>query len=96
MSLNSLCIDGVVLPMRADELHENDPVRVVDGCDQPVFVASDIKDNASILQNARRPEVCLDVSRRLPIGLQRMAMPGEERLFGVGIFSVFVESPKGG
>jgi len=96
MSLNSLCIDGIVLFMRADELHENDPVRVVDGCNESALVAGDIEDNAVVLQNARRPEVRLDVSRGLPLGLEDAAMPSEERFFGDGMFRAFVECPKGG
>ena len=96
MSLNSLCIDGVVLLMRADELHENDPERVVDGCNQPVLVAGDIKDNASVLQKACGTKVGLDVSWGLPLGLEGVAMPSEERLFGVGMLRSFVEGPKGG
>ena len=54
MSLNSLCIDGVVLSMRADGLHENDALRVIDGCNEPVLVAGDIEDNSAVLQNTRR------------------------------------------
>jgi len=75
MSLDSLCIDGVVLLVCANELDEYDSVRVVDGRDQPVFVASDIKNYAPILQDARSTEVCLDVRRGLPLGLEDMAMP---------------------
>jgi len=94
MSLDSLCIDGVVLRVQADELHENDPVRVVDGRDQPILVASDIEDHAPVLQDARGTKVGLDVRRSLPLGLEDMAMPGKKRLLRVGIFRAFVESPK--
>lgn len=48
MSLDSLYIDGVVLLVRADELNENDPVRIVDGRDQAILVASDIENHASV------------------------------------------------
>lgn len=82
--------------MRADELHENDAVRVVDGCNEPVLVAGDIEDNSAVLQNTRRAEVGLYVSWGLPFGFEDMAMPSEERLFGVGMLRSFVEGPKGG
>lgn len=69
MSLDSLCIDGVVLLVRTDELDENDPVWVVDGRDQTVLVASDIEDHSPVLQDARSAKIGLDVRRRLPLGL---------------------------
>lgn len=96
MSLDSLCIDSVVLLARADELDENDPVRVVDGRDQPILVASYIEDYPPVLQDARGTEVGLDVRRRLPLGLEDMAMPGKKRLLRVGILGSFVEDPQGG
>jgi len=43
VSLNGLCIDGVVLFMRGYELQENNPISVVDECNQPVLVASDLR-----------------------------------------------------
>lgn len=85
MSLDNLCIDGVVLLVRADELDENDPVRVVDGRDQSVLVAGDIEDHAPVRQDARSTEV----------GLEDMAMPGKKWLLRVGILRSFVEGPKG-
>jgi hypothetical protein len=91
VSLDSLCIDGVVLLVRADELDENDPVRVVDGCDQPVLVASDIENYTPILQDARRTKVGLDVCRGLPLGLEDMAMPDKKRFLRVGILGSFIE-----
>jgi hypothetical protein len=96
VSLDSLCIDSVVLLVRADELDENDPVRVIDGCDQPVHVASDIEDYTPILKDARGTEVGLDVRRGLPLGLEDMPMPGKERLLRVSILRSFVEGSKGG
>jgi hypothetical protein len=78
MSFDSLCIDSVVLLVRADKLDENDPVRVVDGCDQPILVASDIEDYTPILQDARGTEVSLDVRRSLPLGLEDMAVPAKQ------------------
>lgn len=45
--------------MRADELHENDAVRIVDGFNVPVLVAGDIEDDSAVLQNTRRAEVGL-------------------------------------
>ena len=94
MSLDSLCTDGVVLLVRADELDENDPVRIVDGRDQAILVASDIEDYAPVLQDARGTKVGLDVRRGLPFGLEDMAMPSKKRLLRVGIFRSFVEGPK--
>lgn len=95
MSLDSLCIDGVVLLVRADELHENDPVWVVDGRDQAILVASDIEDHSAVLQDASRTKVGLDVRRGLPLGLENVAMPGKKRLFRVSILGSFVEGSKG-
>lgn len=95
MSLDSLCIDGVVLLVRTDELDENDPVRVVDGRDQSVLVAGDIEDHAPVLQDARSTKVGLDVRRGLPLGLENMAMPGKKWLLRVGKLGSFVEGPKG-
>jgi hypothetical protein len=95
MSLDSLCIDGVVLLVRANELDENDPVRVVDGCDQAILVTSDIEDHTSVLQDARGTKVGLNVRRGLPLGLEDIAMPGKKWLLRVGILRSFVEDPKG-
>jgi hypothetical protein len=80
MSLDSLCIDGVVLLVCANEFHENNPVRVVDGRDQSVLVASDIEDHAPFLQDARGTKVGLDVGRGLPLDLEDVTVPGEKRL----------------
>jgi len=95
VSLDSLCIDGVVLLVHADELDESDPVRVVDGRDQSVLVASDIEDHAPVLQDARSTEVGLDVRRGLPLGLEDMAVPGKKRLLRVSILRALLEVPKG-
>ena len=94
MSLDSLCIDGVVLLVRADELDENDSVRIVDGRDQAILVASDIEDHTSVLLDARSTKVCLDVRRGLPLGLEDIAMLGKKWLLRVGILGSFVEGPK--
>jgi len=80
--------------MCADELDENDPVRIGDRRDQAILVASDIEDHASVLQNARGTKIGLDVCRSLSLGLEYMAMPGKKRLLRVGIFRSFVEGPK--
>ena len=95
MSLDSLCIDGVVLLVRADELDENDPVRIVDGRDQAILVASDIEDHTSVFQDARSTKIGFDVRRGLPLGLEDMAMPSKKWLLRVGILRPFVEGPKG-
>ena len=73
MSLDSLYIDGVVLLVRADELDENDPVRVVDGRDQAILVASDIEDHAPVPQNARSTKVGLDVRLGFPLESPRLS-----------------------
>ena len=85
MSLDRLCIDGVVLLVRADELHENNPVRVVDGRDESVLVTSDIEDHAPLFQDPRGTKVGLDVGRGLPLGLEDVAVPGEKWFFCVGV-----------
>jgi hypothetical protein len=95
VSLDSLCIDGVVLLVRADELDENDPVRVVDGRDQAILVGSDVEDHAPVLQDARGTKIGLDVRRGLPLGFDDMPMPGKKRLLGLGILGSLVEVPKG-
>lgn len=95
MSLDSLCIDGIVLLVRADELHENDPIRIVDGRDHTVLVASDSEDHPAVLQDARSTKVGLGVRRRLPLGLEDMTMPGKKWLLRVGILRSFVEGSKG-
>jgi hypothetical protein len=95
MSLDSLCIDAVELLVRANELHENDPVRIVDGRDQAILVASDIEDHAPVLQDARGTKISFDIRRGLSLGLENMAMPGKKRLLRVGILRPFIESPKG-
>jgi len=77
MSLDSLCIDGVVLLVRADELDENDAVRIVDRCDQAILIASDIEGHAPVPQDARRTEVGLDIRRSLPLRIEDMTMPGK-------------------
>jgi hypothetical protein len=95
MSLDSLCIDGVVLLVRTDELDENDPIRIVDGRDKAIFIASDIEDHASVFQDARSTKIGLDVRRGLPLGLEDMAMPSKKWLLRVGILRSLVECPKG-
>lgn len=47
-----------------------DPVRVVDGLDQPVLVAGDIEDHAPVLQDVLGTEVGLDVRQSLTLALE--------------------------
>jgi hypothetical protein len=48
---NALCIDGVVLPMAADEPDIDDAIRIVDPDHEAILVAGDVKDRAAVLEN---------------------------------------------
>src|SRR5690554_1282859 len=62
-------IDSVVLGMSADELDVDDAELIGDSDNQAVVVALDIKDDASVLQDACIAVVSFDIGRLGPICL---------------------------
>ena len=46
---NCLCVDSIVLSVRTDESHIDNTVGVVDPHNDPIFVASDVEYNPTIL-----------------------------------------------
>ena len=71
--------------MGSNKSHEDDPVFVVETCNQSIPVAADVEDHAIVSDNAR-PSVCsLDVGWRGPIGLGRDNVPGTKWLFGLAV-----------
>lgn len=72
--------------MGANETDVHHLIRIVNPNYEPVFIAGDIKHSAAIFNNAGITEISLHIGRSIPIGLQRMAIPGERLLFGVQMF----------
>ena len=77
MPSDRLRIDGVILPMRANEPYVNNTIRVVDPNHDAILVASDIEYRAAVLEDAGRANVTFDVRRRGPVG--RFATPSRDR-----------------
>jgi hypothetical protein len=48
-----LCIDLVVLPVRADEPDIDDAIRIIDPHHDAILVAGDVKDRATVVENRR-------------------------------------------
>jgi hypothetical protein len=81
---NALCVDGVVLPMGADEPDINDAIRIVDPDHEAILVAGDVKDRAAVLENTGAANISLDVRRLRPIGPPYLPKPCHQRLAGIG------------
>jgi hypothetical protein len=61
--LDVLGVDAVVLRVRANEFDENDAGVVRDGRNQPVPVALDVEDDATVTENAGIAKLRLDTGR---------------------------------
>src|SRR5579864_2880347 len=84
-SLNRLCIDPVILRVRAYEAHVDHTVRIVDPHHQPVLVPGDVEYRPPVAQYAGRTELALELRGRAPLRLEHMPVPRQHRLAGIGI-----------
>ena len=82
---NGFCVDGVVLLVSADELHVDDLQLVRNGHDQPVVIAFDVEDHATVLQHAGAAVLRLDVSGLGPGRIRCFLIPSFQRLLRVGM-----------
>src|SRR5882757_4301992 len=81
---DALCVDRIVLPMSADKPDIDDAVGIVDPDHDAIFIAGNVKDDASILENARATDIPFDIRRLCPVGLSHLPKPGHHRLASVG------------
>ena len=81
----NLCIDLVVLPVRADEPDIDDAIRIIDPHHDAILVAGDVEHRATVVENARVADVSLHVRRRRPIGSSNLPVPGQQRLTRISI-----------
>ena len=77
-----LRIDTVILRVRPDESNVQNSKIVIGVHYEPVFVASDIENNAITLDKAGVPISAFNVRRAFPVGLCRFPIPGFKRLLG--------------
>jgi hypothetical protein len=77
-------LDGIILPMGADEPDIDNSIRIVDPDNDAILVACNIEHRAAVLENAGTADVPLDVSRFCPIGLPHLPKPSHHRLAGIG------------
>jgi hypothetical protein len=52
-----LRVDGVILPICADEADIKNPVGIIDPCDDPIFVPGNIEHDSAVFENARRTDL---------------------------------------
>src|SRR5438094_242944 len=83
--LNPLCVDGVVLRVRADEPDIDHPAWVVDPHDEAILVACYVEHHTTVFQDARRPDFALHAGGSRPIGSLHLADPCHERIVRVDI-----------
>lgn len=91
---NGFCVHCVVLLVGADELHVDDLQLVRNGHDQPVIIAFDVEDHATVLQHAGAAVQRLDVCGLSPGRIRCFLIPSLQRLLGVGM--ALPEGSKGG
>jgi len=71
--------------VRTDESNIDDAVLVVDSHDQPILVPANVEDDPVAGNKTRVGIVILDILGCLPVGLERLVVPGFQRLTGVGV-----------
>ena len=81
--LNRLSVDAIVLCVRTDNADVNNPAGVINPDAQPIFIASDIKGNATVTPGAGASIVSLHVRWRGPVRPEGMAVPGQHGFPGV-------------
>ena len=86
MPSDSLCVDAVVLLMRAQEADVEHSVGSIYPHDQPVFVAADVEDDPSVFQDAGVAKLPFYILGCRPVGLDRFAIPRHRRPLGVPVF----------
>src|SRR6266550_2719957 len=72
---NGLCIDPVVLPVRADEPDIDDAMRIVDPYHDAILVAGDVEYRATVIENARAADGSFHVCRRCPVSSPDLPVP---------------------
>lgn len=87
-----LRIYRIVLFMCSDELDKQDALVEQDRADKPVFVAANVEDDSSPLENARGSILGFNVLRCLPGCPLRFMVPGLELL--LTILVVLPEAPE--
>src|SRR5580704_359589 len=86
-----LCVNRVVLPMRADEANVDDSIRIVDPDYDAIFISCYIKHSTAVLENADAPEVALYICRTCPIRLFNLPIPSHKRLTRVSVSGTPIE-----
>src|SRR6266571_3999032 len=76
-------VDLIVLRVRPDKTHIDDPVGIVDLHHKSVIVAFNVEYNAILPHETGAPILRLDLCRVCPIRLFRLAIPRQQRFFGV-------------
>lgn len=74
--------------MSADVPDVYHAIVVIDPHNQSILVSRDVEHHPPIPEDARGPKVTLDFGGRRPVRLQRMPVPSEQRLGGVGLVRV--------
>lgn len=83
---NGLCVDLVVLLVRANEADIEHLVGIVNPDDQAILVDRNVEDDTSVFQDAGVGILLFHITGRGPIGLHRFAIPRHRRRFGVRVF----------
>jgi hypothetical protein len=78
-----LCIDPIVLPVRADEPHIDDSIGIIDPHHNAILVAGDVEHRTTVLENARAANGSLYVRRP---ALPWMAATLDGRVEGRDVF----------
>src|SRR6185369_5091202 len=81
---NRLCVDCIVLLVRADKPNIDDPVWVVDPHDNTVLVPSDVEHYTPVLKDTCTPELRLHIAWLGPIRLDHVPVPRQRRALGIG------------
>src|SRR5215813_7033492 len=77
-----LNVDLVVLRVRPDKTHIDDPVGIVNLHNKPIIVALNVKYNSILPYETCAPITHLDLYWAFPIRFFRFAIPRQQRFFG--------------
>src|SRR6266446_5153753 len=78
-------VDLIVLRVRPDKTHIDDPVGIVDLHHKSVIVAFNVEYNAILPHETGAPILRLDLCWACPIRLFRLTIPRQQRSFSINI-----------
>ena len=78
-------IDVVIFSMGTQKSNIDYPEIVLNGSYEPVSIAFDVENHSVVGQEAGMPVISLDIRGRSPLSMLHISVPGQQRLFRIGV-----------